>query len=528
MDINGMDRRKLYAQLYGKPNFILIHTDQQRADCVNVYGRRGGLYTPHQDSIANQGARFDASYSACPVCIPQRLSLLTGQSPQRHGVYDNVGIPDLELDTTLAHEMNRMGYRTGMVGRTMHTYPFSNPYGFTDYLPGDPTNNERDKDGFAQFYAQNAPVDCGGYNGNGTCGNYHFAAPFHLENRFHQTMWATNRAIDYIHDRQKDRTPFLLCVGYFAPHSPHNPPKEWMDYYLSLDLKDDPSFADYDIEPETNGNPFSPYVKLEGEELRRVRAAYYGNISFIDAQIGRILNEIITLPNTYVIFVSDHGEMLGDHYHVHKSMPYQGAVHTPFMIYGPGIASNQVIDTPIGWQDIMPTILELADAPIPESVDGISFAGTLLGKATEKEREYIHGECPIATVRFGGYEHQNRENNIAYENGFHYLTDGKMKYIWFNASGREQLFNLTEDYGEKNNLAHDPAYQSELEKWRNRLVRELAGRPEGFSDGKQLICAPERQLSPKMQELCDRRIAEGKRVAYYIPRNFKEIKSTTI
>lgn len=509
-----MDERQIYKQIFGRPNIILIHTDQQRADCVNSYGRRQGLYTPHQDSIGYQGVRFDSCYAPCPVCIPQRLSLLTGQSAHRHGVMANIGIPDLELSTTLPEALNQGGYQTALIGRTMHTYPFSRPYGFTDYLPGDPSNNEPD-DAHRAFIRENAPKGCGGYNGNGSFNNSRFAAPFHLDSRFHQTMWATNEALDYIHSHRNTGKPYFLCVGYYAPHTPHNPPKEWLEHYLAMYLPDDPAIADYDVKPVTSSNQTAAYVSLEGEELRMARAGYYGNISFIDAQVGRIVNECITMPNTYVIFTSDHGEMLGDHYHVHKQMPYQGAVHTPLMIMGPGIAGNRVIDTPIAWQDLMPTILELAGLPIPDSVDGVSFAKTLLGQSEEKEREYLHGESKVGAVRFHGYEGQETEGNLAYEDGFHYLTDGKMKYIWFTKSGREQLFDVINDYQELHDLSGDAAYQDELQKWRQWLIAEPSMREEGLSNGESLICGPQPPLTPEMQRLCDQRLDEGRQVAYY-------------
>lgn len=517
MSSKSDNEKELYRKMFGRPNFILIHTDQQRADCIGAYGRREWMYTPCQDSIAAMGAKFNACYAACPVCIPQRLSLLTGQSPQRHGVRENIGIPDLELDSTFPMEMHRGGYHTALVGRTMHTYPFTNPYGFDEYEPGDPSNNEKDKDCFFQFIEKCAPEESGGYNGNGTCNNSRLAAPFHLENRFHQTMWATNRALEFL-DRQREKTtPFFLCVGYYAPHSPLNPPKEWMDYYMNMDLKEEAVIAPYDVRPVSNGNMISPYVDLRGEELRRVRAAYYANISFIDTQIARIFDRILMMPNTYVIFTSDHGEMLGDHYHMHKGMPFQGAVHTPFLICGPGIEGRQVIDAPFAWQDIMPTVLELADLPVPESVDGRSFAKLLLGETKAAPRQYLHGEGVLSKVRFHGYEGQEKQDNLAFEDGFHYLTDGKMKYIWYNRSGREQLFDLQTDYEEKCDLSKDASYQKELDQWRKRLILKLADREEGFSDGKELHCAAEPPLSGIMQKICDKKIAEGKKVAYYYP-----------
>lgn len=515
----AIDRRELYFRMFGKPNFIFIHTDQQRADCVNASGKRKGLYTPYQDSIANMGALFESCYSPCPVCIPQRLSLLTGQAPQRHGVYDCIGIPDLELGRTLPMLFHEGGYHTALIGRTMHTYPFDRNCGFDEYLPGDPSTDNRETDLFFRFLEENAPAGSGGYYGNGTFNNSRFAAPFHLENRFHHTMWATNLALDYIERRKADRKPFFLSLGYYAPHSPHNPPREWMDYYMGMDpaALDDPAIADYDIKPVTNGHPISPYTAMEGEELRRLRAGYYGNISFIDAQVGRILDSILMLPNTYVIFTSDHGEMLGDHYHMHKLMPYQGAVHTPFLICGPGIAGSQRISAPFTWTDVMPTLLELARLGVPKDIDGRSFAPLLLGQTEQAPYPFIHGESPLSVVRFGGYEKQRREGNLAFDNGFHYLTDGKMKYIWFTGSGREQIFDLEKDDRELHDLSGEAAWQDELLVWRGRLIRLLEGREEGFSDGTALHPGKERQLSSEMEQLALKCLSEGKKVAYYIP-----------
>ena len=168
-------------------------------------------------------------------------------------------------------------------------------------------------------------------------------------------------------------------------------------------------------------------------------------------------------------------------------------------------------------QDVMPTILELAELPVPESVDGKSFAKLLLGETTANPREYLHGEGVLSKVRFTGYEGQRQEGNIAFEDGFHYLTDGKMKYICFNRSGREQLFDLRRDYGEKHDLSGESAYEAELALWRGRLIRKLEGREEGFSDGKNPCCGAEPPLSSAMQEVCDRKLAEGKKVAYYYP-----------
>ena len=149
-----------------KPNFIVIHTDQHRYDCVGVTGRRKGIYTPYIDSIAYQGANFTSCYTTCPLCIPQRLSLLTGQTPEHHGLFSNMGIPYLPLEHTLPSEMRHGGYQTALVGRTMHTYPADYSYGFEYYLPGDPSSEKKDTtDAFFQYLRDNSPKDSGGYYG---------------------------------------------------------------------------------------------------------------------------------------------------------------------------------------------------------------------------------------------------------------------------------------------------------------------------------------------------------------------------
>lgn len=337
-----------------KPNFIVIHTDQHRYDCVGVTGRRKGIYTPYIDSIAYQGANFTSCYTTCPLCIPQRLSLLTGQTPEHHGLFSNMGIPYLPLEHTLPSEMRHGGYQTALVGRTMHTYPADYSYGFEYYLPGDPSSEKKDTtDAFFQYLRDNSPKDSGGYYGCGPHNNSRAAGPYHLPDHLHQTKWATNRAIDFIDHRDESR-PFLLFVGYYAPHSPHNPPAEYFNRYYQRNDLDEPYIADWDVAPVNSGNVMSRYINLKGEELRVARAGYYGNIAFIDSQVGRILERAMRTGNTYVIFTSDHGELLGDHYLSQKNRPYEGAVHIPFMIMGPGNSDSLTIDKPIGWHDIMP------------------------------------------------------------------------------------------------------------------------------------------------------------------------------
>ena len=497
-----------------RPNFIVIHADQLRADCLSGVGKKVGVYTPYIDSIGYQGANFTSCYANCPICIPQRLSLLTGKSPQSHGLFANMGIPYLPLETTLPAEMRRGGYQTALVGRTMHTYPFNHSYGFEYYLPGDPSSENKDTtDPFFTYLRDNTLRDAGGYYGNGALNNSRAAAPFHLDDHFHQTKWATNRALDFLDNHDPSR-PFMLFVGYYAPHSPHNPPAEYFNRYYQREDLDDPIIADYDVPPVASGNVMSGYIDLKGEELRTARAGYYGNIAFMDSQIGRIIGRAAWMKDTYIIFTSDHGDLLGDHYLYQKNRPYEGAVHLPFAIMGPGISDCQTITEPIGWHDIMPTILDLAGLPIPDSVDGRSIKPLLSGAETQW-REYIHGEC-VHDFRVNAKKVPvSEKHNLFYEQGTQYLTDGRMKYIWHITSGKEQLFDLEKDWKELHDLSGETAYEEVLLLWRNRLIRELAGREEGYSDGEKLIpgCTPQKTNSAMSAVVAQRR-AEGAPFAF--------------
>lgn len=497
-----------------RPNFIVIHTDQQRYDCIGAAGRREGIYTPYIDTIAWQGAMFTGCYTTCPLCIPQRLSMLTGQTPQHHGLFSNTGIPYLPLEHTLPEEMRRGGYQTALVGRTMHTYPASYSYGFEYYLPGDPSSEAKDTtDAFFKYLRDNNAADCGGYSGGGPHNNSRAAAPYHLADHFHQTKWATNRAIEFLERRDVSR-PFMLFVGYYAPHSPHNPPAEYFNRYYGRNDLEDPYISDWDIPPVNSGNAMSRYINLKGEELRAARAGYYGNIAFLDSQVGRILEQAMRQGNTYVIFTSDHGELLGDHYLYQKNRPYEGAIHIPLLIMGPDIPDSQIIDRPVGWHDIMPTILDLAGLRIPEDVDGKSMVPLLKGEEVPW-REYIHGECTHDFMFTTKTRPQSKQRNLFYEKGSQFLTDGKMKYIWHVTSGTEQLFDVEHDYREQHNLAEVPRYQEELNKWRQRLVKELKGRPEGFSDGNQLVAGGIPVKSNEaMSRLAEQRVSEGFTLAF--------------
>jgi len=449
-----------------RPNIIFIITDQQRGDCLSADGHPI-LLTPNMDDIARQGVRFSRAYATCPSCIAARRSMLTGQFPSTHGMVGFQDGDEMFPEATLPGELSAAGYQTIMVGRTMHQYPRRKRYGYDHMvLLGD---IEKGRDSLF------------GTDGHGLTANGWTARPWHLDESCHPTVETADEAIRFFKTWRDPSCPFFLTVSFEAPHPPLCPPAFYMDRYLRQDMPK-PAIGDWEKAPEGLFSVDTDRVNLQGEVLRSCRAAYYGLINHVDDQICRVLRAVgidpvtgrTQLENTVVIFTSDHGEMLGDHYLYRKTYPYEGSARIPFLIQVPesfGVQSGQVCARTVCHEDLMPTILDLAGVPIPDSVEGRSLL-PLMRDPEAAWRDYLHGEH--------GNCYGDHQSN-------HYLTDGKEKYIWYSHSGPEQFFNLQTDPSELHDLASCPEHAERLAVWRQRLVSQLKDRPEGFSNGTQLI-----------------------------------------
>lgn len=449
-----------------RPNFVIIMTDQQRGDCLGIEGRKG-LMTPNLDNLAAAGVRFTCAYSATPTCIAARRTLMSGQEPATHGLVGYLDDQEWHIDHTLPGELRRTGYQTALVGRDMHLYPSRKRYGFEWMtLLGDD---------YVRWLDEHSSPWQGGRYGHGVGSCDRTARPWHMAEWQHPTHWTVEQALRFL-DNRDPSCPFFVVVSFAAPHQPLTPPTFYFERYLRTDMGE-PVIGDWATPSVGNVADLSPAswkVKLEGEVLRETYAGYYGLINHVDDQIARFLTRLqAEAKNTYVLFTSDHGEMLGDHYMWRKRVPYEGSARVPFLLAGPDIGPGTICDQPVGLQDIMPTFLELAGVPVPDTVEGASLL-SLIRRQTEHWRPFIHGEhadCPSLPNR----------------TGMHFLTDGKEKYIWLTDSGREQLFDLIQDPKECHDLAASPESAERLRKWRVRLIQELKDRPEGFTDGKQLI-----------------------------------------
>jgi arylsulfatase A-like enzyme len=222
-------------------------------------------------------------------------------------------------------------------------------------------------------------------------------------------------------------------------------------------------------------NPNALVGEVSLNRSQRARAGYYGHMSHIDSQLQRfceILREYSLYDNTWFIFTADHGEMMGDHHLWRKAYPYEGSAHVPMIIKPPtnsSLPKRVKLDTPVCLRDVMPTVLDAAGLPIPESLDGYSMLAIAKGERAE-DRPLLQGEH----MQFGN-------------NSIMYVTNGHQKFVWFSESGHEQFFDLDVDPQELHDCQNDHEYADQIAIFRQHLIKELAGREEGFTDGKTLI-----------------------------------------
>jgi len=238
--------------------------------------------------------------------------------------------------------------------------------------------------------------------------------------------------------------------------------------------------------PPPGLNPDASVMRLREDDLHRCRAGYYGLVNHVDDQVSRLLKgfrESGLLDDTFVLFTSDHGEMLGDHNLFRKTWPYEASIRVPFLARAPewmDCTAGLTIQRPVGLQDVMPTILDVAGAAIPGSVDGASVLPYMRGDAPAW-RDYLHGE-----------------HTACYEpdQGNQWVTDGHEKLVWYTQTGEQQFFDLDTDPLEMRNATADADARDRITVWRQRLIDELTGRPEGYVKDGHLV-AGRAELRPE-------------------------------
>ena len=480
-----------------RPNILLLMADQFRVDCAGVYGNPV-IRTPHLDRLGKEGIRFQNAYSTTPTCIPARSAMLTGMGPWRHGMLGYSNMATNLYPVEKARALAQAGYYTTSIGKN-HYYPIRNPHGYHHMIQDEHCSywfhNENSQaessweerpDYEAWFWSQGPDKDP---HLTGLSWNDHRGRPFaYADEKLHPTHWTGETAVRFL--RTYDRPePFFLKVSFIRPHSPYDPPARCFKMYESAALPET-KVGDWASRyaPRSSASNDLWHGKLAADEIRTSRQAYYGSVTFVDEQIGRILETLEQrklLDETLILFISDHGDMLGDQNLWRKSYGYEQSAHVPMLMRPPAAMglgpAGQVITNPVEIRDVLPTFLDAAGAPIPESIEGRSLL-QLVKTGGEGWRPYI-----------------DLEHNICYSAANHWngLTDGRWKYLYMAMDGEEQLFHLENDPHELHDLAGLPEYQNELRMWRGRLVEHLEERGNLWVRDGKLITRPDgMMLSP--------------------------------
>jgi len=461
-------------------NLLMIMADQHRGDCLSCDGHPA-VKTPHLDRLAREGARFRHAYSSTPTCTPARSGLLTGLSPWNHGMLGYGRVAERHAFTK-PQALRDAGYFTMAIGKN-HFSPQRNPHGYHQLLLDESGRVEvpEFRSDYRSWFAMHAPHR--NPDETGISFNDYRARPYVLPEHLHPTVWTGDAAVSFLNNYDRDQ-PFYLKVSFARPHSPYDPPPRIFNQYegANIPARAEAKWSDRN-RPRNNQSNEIWRGDLGNDAARHSRQGYYGVVSQVDEQVGRILETLEKrglLERTLIVYFSDHGDMTGDHHLWRKSYAYEPSARIPMILRWPtGLISanrGQVNDTPVEIRDILTTLLDAAGAPTQRQLDGISLLAAASGKA---HREFI-----------------DLEHDVCYDPSNHWnaLTDGKWKYIYHARDGEEQLFHLAQDPLEVRDLAGDSAHSATLRQWRGRMLQHLTVRGEPFVKGGNLAMRPERFL----------------------------------
>ena len=406
-----------------QPNFIVLLTDQQRRDSLGCYGNQIAQ-TPNLDRLADEGVIFDNAFAANAICMPSRATLLTGRYPRTHGVITN-GVPLSDDEITVGECLAGAGYATAAVGKTHLT-----PHSLGEFPPGSgkvyagPETREWHSSG------KDYPLPyCGfqhmmthqGHPGDGT---HHYkeliaidptlpelwerenalepptGAPSSWKSAMPEehssSVWIADKTIAFIDQFTGDGKPFFIQTGFPDPHFPYCPVAPWAGMYDPADVPlPNRSPEEVALKSEHYRRRLERFEKSLGYHPTEIPEAYvreiiahtYGMVSQIDHNVGRIVKHLEDrglADNTVIVFLTDHGEHLGDHHLIYKAVVYGELYHLPMIWWAPGrLADGRRISELVSFIDFMPTILDLAGVAEPRGIQGRSIRPALVAQAFE-------------------------------------------------------------------------------------------------------------------------------------------------
>jgi len=458
-----------------KPNVLFIISD----DLNNYLGCYGDprAKTPNIDKLAARGVRFERAYCTFPLCGPSRNSMLTGLYPNSNGILANAQIfrQTIPSHLSLSQSFRLKGYFAARIGKLYH---YNVPKSIGTDGHDDPASWELELNpaGVDRMEEEDEIFTLTPGQFGGTLSWYASpkSDPHHTDGMIaEEAEWVLERCA-----KNKDR-PFFLAVGFFRPHTPYVAPE--VPYFGWYPKEEMPLFPTIDQNPpEVPAAALGSYKKEEAkltDELRRQCVqSYYASISFMDAQVGRVVDTLDRLglaENTIIVFTSDHGYHMGEHGLYQKQSLFEGSARVPLLIVAPGVTQpGSVADTPVSHLDLYPTLTSLCAVPAPDNlqgqdltpilkepkVEGRGWAITQVLRAHPAPRPDSAAGRPSENQRFFGYS----------------LRTQRWRFTeWDEGKSGTELYDHDADPGELKNLAGDPAHADTVAELSKKL-REAA------------------------------------------------------
>lgn len=424
-----------------RPDVLIVQCDSLPPDLVGAYGDPNGA-TPNLDALAARGVRFDATCSA-PLCTPSRASMVTGRLASRLDCFDNASEFSSE-HPTLAHAFRARGYRTAIIGK-MHFIGHDQHHGFDERLALD-TDYSKGHDPllYALAYDWDSP-SAGNPNSPQMMGESYLAGPtsdayrerFRRELHDERDERIHTEALAYLARDHDD--PYLAIVSYHAPHNPFWAPDDLVARFDGAHSRLTPEIvpANGVMDRWLDDFHYAGDVRerlMDAENLRWMHATVYAMLHELDRRVGELLRAVPRPDRTVVVFLSDHGDMLGDRGMLQKRTFYERSVRVPLIVSGSGIVEGVACPTPVSLVDLLPTLAGLVGAPLPPDLDGADLGPALAGGhvprhpvVSEYHGEGVHAPCFL-------------------------LRDGDLKYVLVHGH-EEHLYDLASDPGERRDLA---------------------------------------------------------------------------
>ena len=411
-----------------RPNVLFIMSDQHRYDYLEtVEGAPTALNTPNLRRLAEEGVSFPNCTVNAPVCAPSRIALASGLQPSRLGAVDNGSFLPATVPTYY-QQLRDHGYRVGCVGKLDLAKPdgYNGRYGDRPRTYSWGFTHPEECEG--KMHAGSSPTPIGPYTHylqeKGVLKAFHEdyrkrSSGGWIKNGSHDSVLSTEdfadtyigrRATEFI-ETIPDDFPWHMFVSFVGPHDPFDPPTEYGDKYRNAEMP--PAIVD-----DMDGKPEwvkQRVVSISPEEITVTRQQYCAATELIDDQIGemiRALEQRGMLDNTYIIYSSDHGEMLGDHGLYTKSVAIEASLRVPLIVTGPGIPRNQISDGLVELIDLNPTICDFAGVPVLPRIDAKSIAPVLRGETETHRTETVSALRNFRCIRTATHKLIENYNDV--------------------------------------------------------------------------------------------------------------------